>query len=57
MNAEKKMQERSGSGRPLTDRNACFMELFHQLSHEQKCVVAISVFLSAAANNQKEARA
>lgn len=57
MNTEKKMQERSGAERPLTDLDACFMERFHQLSYQQKCVVALSVILSAAANGGNEVQA
>lgn len=57
MNAEKKMQEWTWTENPLTDLDACFMELFHQLSYEQKCVVALSVFLSAAANGGNEVQA
>lgn len=56
MNAEKKMQEWTEAERPLTDFEDRFMELFHQLSYKQKCAVAFSVILSAAANGAGEVR-
>lgn len=52
MNTEKNwMQERSGVERPLTDLDTRFMELFHQLSDQQKRVIALSAILSAAVSS------
>lgn len=57
MNAEKKMQERSGAERPLTDLEVRILELYRQLSPVQKKIALLSAMLSAAANNQGEVQA
>lgn len=55
MDTEKKMQERSGSGRPLTDLEAQILELYRQLSPVQKKAILLSVMLSAASHQGEAA--
>lgn len=54
MNAEKKIRERSGVGRTLTDLEARILELYCQLPAAQRKMMLLSAVLSAATNNAEE---
>ena len=56
MNAEKKIQEWSGTERPLTDLEAQILELYRQLPAVQRKVMLLSAILSADASDTAEVR-
>lgn len=57
MNTEKKMQERTGAEKPLTDLETQILELYRQLPAAQRKMMLLSAVLSAAANGAEEVRA